>query len=453
MSTTISLIRNIIASGWGKISTIIFRLVQVPFLLVALGVDEYGRWLVLSSIPSWLVLANMGFGTIAANEMAMAVAANDLKYAKIILSTTLTLITGIAILGFFLITIISPFIPWDVVFNVPIKRHNELNRAVIYLALSVLISFFGEIYYGRFRAARKAHQGIFIYTFRPWVELLLMFITMQFSTQLNSLALAILLSTVIFTMCLQWLSRRGMPELSFSWNLIQKKNFISLFVKGFAFQAFPLGNALLFQGNLLIVQSILGPIAVALFGTVRTLVRSINQVLELINQVIWPELSYLIGASEFKKAARLHRLGVAISVFIACLCVIALSIFGQKMYTTWTGNTIKLQQNLLLLFLLPIPFNSLWFTSSVVHTASNQHEGLAIRYLFATIMSAFACGGLSYLIGIKGAAISTLLADLILIPYVLKQSLVLTHDTFDNFFYELSKEAKLAYSYFEKIIK
>lgn len=72
MQVKTALVRNALSGGLGKISIVCLRLVQVPLLLAGLGVDEYGRWLVLASLPSWLALANLGVGSVAISEMARA---------------------------------------------------------------------------------------------------------------------------------------------------------------------------------------------------------------------------------------------------------------------------------------------------------------------------------------------------------------------------------------------
>jgi len=297
---------------------------------------------------------------------------------------------------------------------------------------------------GRYRSARKTHVAIMIGSFFPWIDLLAIFITLQFTKSFSAMALSLLISITARVIIYGYISRRLMPDIYFSLKLVQVRRFKELFRKGLAFQAFPLGNALLFQGNLLIVQAILGPVAVTIFGTARTLVRTIAQALEMINQSIWPELSYLFGAGDFVKIARLHRIAVGVSIIVSLTGAFFLIFFGQTLYTFWLGKSLALSQHLLIFFLLPIPFNVFWFTSSVVHMATNQHEGLAKRYLVATCMSAVGCVVLSYLLGIEGAALSTLIADIVLIPYVLKKSLVLTKDTWSDFKTGLLYEGKMA---------
>jgi O-antigen/teichoic acid export membrane protein len=236
-----------------------------------------------------------------------------------------------------------------------------------------------------------------------------------------------------------------MPDLAFSLADIRPSRYRELFQKGIAYQAFPLGNALLFQGNLLIVQGILGPAAVALFGTARTLVRSVTQLMDLINQIIWPEMSHLLGAGELVRAARLHRAGVGISFAAACVSVIGLTLFGHTLYGWWTRKAIDLPQHLLLLFLLPIPFNALWFTSSVVHVACNRHQGLALRYLIATGLAVMGCAVLSCIRGLEGAALSTLVVVAVLIPFVLKRSIDLTGDSWHGFLMGMVREIRSSF--------
>lgn len=435
MSVKRGLIKNLLAGLWSRGATIIFRLVQVPLIVTALGVDEFGRWLVLYSLPSWLTLANMGFGSVASNEMTMSVANGDIPKARQVFSTTLAIITLIGIIGTILTLSVVFFIPWESFLKASSGRHKEFSLAALFLAVTVFVSFYFDAFGGRFRAARKGHMMVLIASFFPWLSLLGMIIALQFTKRFDYIAFSQMMAAILFAVVYSWLSRRSMRDLYFSFKQIKMAGSGGLFRKGLAFQAFPFGNALIFQGNIIIVQFILGPAAVALFGTVRTLVRTVNQAMEMINQAIWPEMSHLFGAGDLKGAAKLHRNGVAGSILLSGLGLICLIFFGRTFYMLWVGSSIDLPQYLLLLFLLPIPFNALWLTSSVVHMSSNQHEGLAVRYLTATILSTIACLALSYFFGLAGASVSTVVADIILIPYVLKNSLTLTQDTFQEFYH------------------
>lgn len=440
MSTKKVIIQNAISSGWNKGSMMLYRLVQIPVLIYFLGVDDLGRWLILSSLPTWLTLANFGFGSVASNDIGMAAAKEDWVSARCVFSTSLALTIIIFVVGTLLSGVISPFIAWEKFLDVGVERHSELSGAAICLAVTIFASFFSETLGARFRSARASHVMTLISSFRPWMDLAAMTGALLLSKRLDVLAGSLAVSTFVFLAVVQILSRRYQPILKFSVGDVRPSDFRRLFRKGISFQAFPFGNALLFQGNLLVIQSMLGPAAVVTFATARTLIRSVNQFMELVNQVIWPELSHLLGMKDFVRAARLHRLATSTSIVGALACVLALSLFGQQIYMIWTGHALQLSQHLLWLFLLPIPFTTLWFTSSVVHAASNQHEGLAVRYMIATVLAVVACAGLTHFYGIEGAALSTIMADIVLIPYVLKRSLELTHDTWKGYAYGMVEE-------------
>jgi O-antigen/teichoic acid export membrane protein len=433
MTLSRALIFNFIAGGGSKVSVILIRLVQVPLLLSLLGVDEYGRWLVLTSLPSWLSLANLGFGSVASNEVSLNVARGDIARARSVFSTTIALLCAIAIPGLAISGIVVLSFPCERFLGLTAPRHDEIRNALFLLAATVFVSFFYEAFAGRFRAARKAHIAVACAASRPWIDLLLVVIAMQFSHRFDVLAFAALAAALFFLVVIQFVSYRSMRQLTWSWSAVRVQEFAGLFRKGAAFQAFPLGNALLFQGSILIVQAIVGPAAVVLFATARTLVRTVNQAMDVVNQSIWPELSHLMGSGELHKAARLHRMGVVMSMALAATALVALLLFGQSLYHLWTGSALSLPKSLFILFLVAIPFNALWFASSVVHVASNQHEGLAARYLLASLVTAVACLGLTNLYGVQGAAASTVVTDLILIPYVVRRSLQLTGETWSSF--------------------
>ena len=83
--------------------------------------------------------------------------------------------------------------------------------------------------------------------------------------------------------------------------------------------------------------------------------------------------------------------------------------------------------------------------------ASNKHEGLALRYLIAMSLSVVGCVILSHLFGMEGAAVSTVIADIILIPYVFKVSLSLTGDTLEKFMQGIKCDAQSVSKLIKKV--
>lgn len=443
MSLKRNILKNSLASFFGKISVVLIRFLQVPIYILSLGVTDYGHWLVISSLPSWLAVSNLGFGSVAANEISMSVAAGDFKAANRVYSTTVFIISIITLLGTIVVTSVVLFLPNSYFTTSTSSSTSEVKFAIIWLSLSVFISFLAEVFGGRLRAINKAHKSLFLGAIKPWIDFLFFFIVLQVSKRFDYLAFASFVSVVVYTLVIGMYSRGSITNVFFSITNIHRDYINKLFTKGLAFQAFPLGNAIMFQGNILVIQSVLGPVSVVLFSTARTLVRSVNQLMEMVNQIVWPEFTLLFGRQDFESIRKLHRSSVLISVLGSLISIIVLALIGVPLYQLWTGKAVMLSQNLLLLFLLPIPFNALWYTSSVVHAACNKHEALALRYLFSCATSLVSCFFLSKYFSIEGAAISTILADLLLIRFVFNRSIKLTGDTVQNFFLGLSSGVNL----------
>lgn len=440
MSLTKRLVKNSFAGVLSKISIVIFRLIQVPILLSALGKDDYGRWLILYSLPSWIMLANLGFGSVASNEIIIKKAEGDEEKSQLIYNLTFRLLGVILLLIVLIVSSTATFIDWTSFLKTNSERNNEIALSVIFFTFSTMISSFTELHYARIKAAQKSYLIPLLGSIRPWLELLTVLIVLQFSKRFDYLSFAILFTTCIHIVSTNIISFKLMPSVYFKGISYKFKDFNFLIKKGVAFQAFPLGNALLYQGNLLVIQIFLGPESVALFGTVRTLVRSVNQVIETINQITWPEISILFGEKNILKIAQLHRLSILTSFIAAVAFTSFLYITGQNIFNFWTKDNLILSNDLLLLFLIPIPFNALWVTSSVIHMASNKHEGLAIRYLAAMILAVMACCVFSYNFGIRGAAISTIVSDVVLIPYVFYNSLKILGETKKDFVGNFKRE-------------
>ncbi len=437
-----SLVLNLLAGGWSKASGTVIRLLQVPVLISALGVDDYGRWLLLSSIPAWLSLANFGFGSVASNQMSMAVASGDLARARVVFTTTLLCIAGLGLALAPPLIIAAQYVPWDRVLGVPAARVQECAFAAACLVVSIFIAFGDEVLGGRLRAARKTHLAMLMSSARPWIELAAILVAVMFAKSFSAVALATLATTVLFSAAFAFASARLMPAIRARRSDFHRAQVREIFAHGIAFQAFPLGNALTFQGTLFVLQAVLGPAAVVTFATARTVVRTVSQLVEILNQSIWSEFSHLMGAGDFTRAARLHRLAVAAAFGAATCGAVALVAAGPLLYHLWLGKSLTVPRELFAVFVLALPLNAVWTTSSTVHMASNRHRGLALRYLGAASVSLAACAMLAHFFGLAGAALAVCVGDALLLPYVLITSMALTHDAPSQFLSRLAADLR-----------
>lgn len=410
-------------------SNIGVRLLQVPILLHALGGDDYGRWLVLSTVPAWLTLANMGFGTVAGNEMLMSVSAGDMGHGRTLYAASwkTALITSLLLLPPVLVgTLCLPVERWV---GLASDRACEVRVGLCCLCLSVLLSLFTDVLSLRLRAGRRSDTAAYLLGLQLWVELSLIWYVLERGAGYDLLGLANLASTLVCLVMTAWAGRGLLPELRLEWRSASRRDVIALFRKGLHYQSLPVGHALILQGQLVAVHACLGSTSVAVFGTTRTLVRLASQSTELVNHSVWPEFSRLFGRDELARAARLHRISVMASLGSVLLLAGFLALFGSRIYGFWTDEILRIDTRLLLCFLPAVPMNACWYTSSMVHLSCNRYEGLSRRYLAAAGLTLAACYLLTLSFGLEGAALSTIIADAIMIPFVWSVSLRLTGDS------------------------
>ncbi|HMF54405.1 MAG TPA: polysaccharide biosynthesis C-terminal domain-containing protein, partial [Edaphobacter sp.] len=201
----------------------------------------------------------------------------------------------------------------------------------------------------------------------------------------------------------------------------------------FAFMAFPIGNALNLQGTLMAVGYALGPTAVVIFGTARTISRVALQMVQMVNNTFWPELSSSFGSNNMALTRTLHRRACQMGLIIAVVIVAAMMTLGPWFLHRWTGGHVPPSRGLLSILLLVVIAYSLWSTSATLLQAVNRHQQLAAWYLFGTSITVVLTYFLAKHFGLYWAAASLLVSEMVMNLYVLPASLKLSHDTFPEF--------------------
>jgi O-antigen/teichoic acid export membrane protein len=197
--------------------------------------------------------------------------------------------------------------------------------------------------------------------------------------------------------------------------------------------AFPAGNALNYQGMLLAVGAMLGPVPVVVFSALRTLARSSTQLTTVIQSAVWPELSRAHGASDHNMARTLHRYSCQASLWISIGAAIPLALLGSRILALWTHGRIAMDTPAYLCLLVVAIINSFWTSSMVALLATNEHGRVAIIYLIANSISIPVACVLMLFLKLSGAAVAMLATEFICCWFVVRHSLAMLGDSFVPF--------------------
>ncbi len=417
----------------GKGTSTLIQLVSVPIFLRHWGVDLYGEWLVLNSIPSYFNLSDVGFGSTAGNEMTMLMAANKQEEALDVFQSVLALTTVISATVGGLFMALVWFLPFDRWLHINSISRHDTNLVILMLALSVLLSMQETLLQAAFRCVARYAFGTLLKNIVQLSSFAGVSIVVLSGGGVVAAAKTFALINAAGTLMLWIMLRRSVPWIRYGITHAHWSTLRRLAGPAISFMAFPVGNALNLQGMLLVVGHVLGPTAVVIFSTARTVSRVAIQFMEMIKNTIWPEMSIAVGAGDFALARSLHRRACQISIFAATAIVVTMAVIGPTIWRRWTVHKFATDSVLLDLMLLLVLFSSLWSTSSVALSATNRHQRLAATYLTATMLSLVCAYILATKFGLHGVAVALMAGEIFMAVHVLRASLAFLGDTFSGF--------------------
>lgn len=135
------LYNNIILSFVFKVVGLITSLLIVPVTLNYLDKEQYGIWMTLSSILMWFSYFDIGLGNGMRNYLAQAISEGDYERGRSYFSTTLIIISAIAIVLCLITTILIFVLDLNSVFNTQVLGLTQLRNALLIATICTLIVF------------------------------------------------------------------------------------------------------------------------------------------------------------------------------------------------------------------------------------------------------------------------------------------------------------------------
>jgi O-antigen/teichoic acid export membrane protein len=416
------LVQNGAANLFNQLVTVIVQFAAVSVFLRFWTKEDYGRWILISAIPSYLGLAEAGFSTISANEISMAVSRGDLERAKRSLHTAWVFLLAMSVMVMAGVALGLAFLPWPAWFSLRPGVVGQIGWAIALLAVYSVIGLWLTIFAGVYRGSYKNARYGFAISLSRLLELACIVGSVAASHSIVVVAGAMLAARILTLLGLRFDSGWTVPALRLGFAHFAWSELKATWRPSVLFMVFPLGNALYFQGLTLMVGAELGAVAVVVFNTTRALTRAIVQFVTMIKASLWPEFSYLFGKGDLAKARRLN--GVAFEVTWILSLVMAAGIFFAAPWTMriWTHRVVGVSEPLLVLLLVSAVLNSLWFVTSGLIMGVNRHEGLAVCYLGATGGALLAGAFLVRRYGLAGAGWAMVGCEILLLPCAIRSA-------------------------------
>ena len=421
-------------SNWiSRMAGSVIQLVQVPVFLHFWSVSLYGDWLLVNAIPSYLSFSNIGFGSVAGNEMTMLMGRKDQAGALRVFQSCWWLIVLLCLgaTGVFAAVLYAlPMARW---LNLTAMSATDAKWVLLYLGLAVLFGQLEQLIGAAYTCIGRYPYGTLVKSVMTLCGFALMLIPVVLGCGVRTTALVLSCANAVGTLVFCVMVRRDIPWIRYGWREAHLGEIRRLSGPAVAFMGFPIGNALNLQGTLLAVGHVLGSTDVVVFGTARTVSRIALQMVQMVNQTFWPELASAFGAGDLPLVRLLHRRAVQMALGLAAVLIVAMMTIGPWFLVHWTRHKVAPNPQLLFLLMVSVFFYSLWSTSSTLLTAINRHRRLSAHYLLATSLTIAATVLAARLYGLRGAAASLVLSEIMMGGYVLPASLRLSEDRWPDF--------------------
>jgi O-antigen/teichoic acid export membrane protein len=432
-STKRRLLLGFIVNWIGKLATSIIQLVQVPVFLHFWNTPLFGEWLILNSIPAYLSFSSIGFGNVAGNEMTMMVARNDRENALRVFQSCWWLIVLICTTIIILLSGTLYFLPAAHLLKLTYIGEQDTKWVIFYLGLSVLMGQIEQLLQSAYRCIGRYPYGTSLKTALSFTAFGGMIAAVALGCGPRATALVFASINIAGTGLLCLFVRHDIPWIEFGWKHASFAEIRRLAPMAIAFMGFPIGNAFSLSGTLLAVGYALGPVAVVVFGTARTVSRVALQMVQMMNITFEPEMSIAYGSGNYDLIRTLLRRACQFGLITAIIIVLIMMSFGPWFLTHWTGGHVPPSRPLLSILLLVVVLYSLWSTSVAIITSTNQHQRLAVYYILGTSLTCIGCYFFARAWGLYGAAASLLICEIVMNLYVVPASLRIARDTLPAF--------------------
>lgn len=378
-------IHNSAAQGFGQVVNVLVQIFSVPAFLHFWSKTEYGEWIVITSIPYLLWTLDNGLAGLAGNRMTIAAGAGDWARANVIFHHVL-FVQGLLSLAIFLGA------AWYVsvgdvgaLFGFTLLTRHQAGEVLFVMILYMLMGYGLGLVRAAFRASMLEARGVSFFNLSKLTELGVIIAVLARHGHAVALALGLLGNMAFWVACGVADARRRCPHLTFAFGPLSRLQLKAMFVDGLPVFAGTAAGALFLQGYPLLVNRLLGPIAVVTLTTIRTGSRAVLQMAQVVGNASGSELSRTYGGRDWEGYLRLLKVLIATTLWAAVAATIGLTLAGPWVIHLWTSGRVQVSHQLMFLFALSIACQCGWSACGTVLFSTNSHHAFNYLYFFLTI--------------------------------------------------------------------
>ena len=363
------------------------HVILVPLFLRYWSAATYGEWLALTSLTAYLSTFDLGLNTAGVNRLTQEYARGNLAAYARYQASALGFYGVTAAAGSLLLALAVWQLPvawWLGLRTIPPDQAAWVTWLLgVQILLAMPVGFLVNIY----RTTGRLAWTVWLGNIRWLAVLALVPVVLGLGGGMRALAGVNLIPLAAAAGFVLWHGSRQWPALMPRLTAARVSALREVMRPSLLFALMTLANALALQGAVLLVVTRLGGAAVAVFVTSRTLTSLIRQAVLTVNNTLWPHLTAMEATGDYGRLRVIHRFIVLGSTGLSVAFAAALWQVGPEVIAVWSGGKLAADVGLLQLLLVQVVLQAPWVASSVLPTAFNRPQAVAVASAVSSVVA------------------------------------------------------------------
>lgn len=377
---------GVAANALGKVWVLILQIASIPILTAKWGVDGYGIWLMLISVPTYIALSDFGFGAAAGVELTRRLASDDTPGALNVFHSSWAFVTTASIaISLVIATSSFFFLPYENATAFGTIPTPYVVAAVVLYALLIVQT---QLLLVVFRSARKYARGTVLLDVLTFIEGAVHLAAVVAGASIPA-SLAVLIATRLVVLTIYYYTLRREERWFFvGLSSATRSTIRSLASPSAAAVALNIANSLALQGVIITLGATSGGVVVAMFSTARFITRIPLQLTGLITRASIPELTKSLHDNDTATSRRLIWVNVGSSLLLAAPVCALILVAGPQFASALSHGQLVPALTLFLPLTLAAALNATWTSLATPLIATNRHAAFSYVYFGASIVVA-----------------------------------------------------------------
>jgi O-antigen/teichoic acid export membrane protein len=276
------------------------QLLLPPAFLHSYGVSKYGEWLVLASTLSYLSTLNFGITTYASNQLTMLHKRGEADEYRRLQGSTLALLIFVVCMGLAVLSTVF-VLPLGRMLHLTTLGPMEVKLTAFFLGLQMLVNILAAYYNSMFMVLQEPHRGLTWAIARSFAPTVVCFALTMARADFRFLAMGQFAAVLVVALLSLYDLKRRLGGLPLGLQGANWETAVASVKPSGMFAMIFAQQVLVYQVPVNLLQWMLGPSAVVLFSTSRTILSAARQVLAQLTNAIAPEITFSFAERDMKK--------------------------------------------------------------------------------------------------------------------------------------------------------